>query len=62
MKELRKSVESLSKELHEEKLTRGAAEEALRHLREAHSEADAKAHELSVKLAEGRICLFISRI
>ncbi|KAF2312486.1 hypothetical protein GH714_034848 [Hevea brasiliensis] len=55
MEELHKRIESLSRELHEEKQTRVAAEEALKHLREAHSEADAKAQELSAKLAEGRM-------
>ncbi|KAJ9172583.1 hypothetical protein P3X46_015800 [Hevea brasiliensis] len=54
MEELHKRIESLSRELHEEKQTRVAAEEALKHLREAHSEADAKAQELSAKLAEAQ--------
>lgn len=53
--ELHEKIESLSRELFEEKQTRVAAEEALRHLREAHLEADAKAQELSTKLAEGQI-------
>ncbi|KAG8662870.1 protein GRIP isoform X3 [Manihot esculenta] len=51
---LHQRIESLSRELHEEKQTRRAAEEALKHLREAHSEADAKAQELSAKLAEAQ--------
>ncbi|CAN1330802.1 Protein GRIP [Linum perenne] len=52
VKELNEQIESLSKELNEEKLTRGAAEEALKHLRESYSEADQKAQELSAKLTE----------
>lgn len=56
-KELQERIESLSKELSEEKQTRGAAEQALQHLQEAHSEADAKVHELSAKLMEGQIFL-----
>lgn len=55
VKELYERIESLSKELHEEKETRGAAEKALEHLRVAYSEADAKAQEFSTKLAEGQI-------
>ncbi|XP_023007646.1 protein GRIP-like isoform X1 [Cucurbita maxima] len=54
LKELQQRVESLSKELSEEKQTRGAAEQALQHLQEAHSEADAKVHELSAKLIEAQ--------
>lgn len=52
--ELRGKIESLSKDLHEERLTRGAAEEALKHLQELHSEADAQSQELSIKLAEAQ--------
>lgn len=52
VKELRERIESLEKELLEEKQTRGAAEAALKHLTLAYSEADAKAQELSAKLAE----------
>lgn len=55
VKELREMIESLKRELLEEKQTRGAAEEALKHLRMAYSEADAKAQELSANLAEGQI-------
>ncbi|XAR73693.1 hypothetical protein NMG60_11007756 [Bertholletia excelsa] len=51
-KELQKKIESLSRELLEEKQTRGAAEEAMKHLQEVYSEADKKAQELSTKLAE----------
>ncbi|CAK9321374.1 unnamed protein product [Citrullus colocynthis] len=54
LKELQERIESLSKELSEEKQTRGAAERALQHLQEAHSEADAKVHELSAKLMEAQ--------
>lgn len=53
VKELREKIESLSRELLEEKQTRGAAEEALKHLRAVYSEADAKSQELSAKLVEG---------
>lgn len=56
-KELHERIESLNKELSEEKQTRGAAEQALQHLQEAHSEADAKVNELSAKLIEGQIFL-----
>ncbi|GFY87821.1 golgi-localized GRIP domain-containing protein [Actinidia rufa] len=54
VKELRAKIEALSRELSEEKQTRGAAEEALKHLRAVYSEADAKAQELSAKLAEAQ--------
>lgn len=54
VKELRERIESLSKELQEEKETRGAAEKALEHLRVHYEEADAKAQEFSAKLAEGQ--------
>ncbi|XP_022923353.1 protein GRIP-like [Cucurbita moschata] len=54
LKELQQRIESLSKELSEEKQTRGAAEQALQHLQEAHSEADAKVNELSAKLIEAQ--------
>ncbi|XP_050241571.1 protein GRIP-like isoform X3 [Quercus robur] len=54
VKELRESIESLKRELLEEKQTRNAAEEALKHLTVAYSEADAKAQELSAKLAEAQ--------
>ncbi|KAG8481663.1 hypothetical protein CXB51_026493 [Gossypium anomalum] len=53
LKELHDRIESLSRELDEEKQTRVAAEEALKHLREVYTEADAKAQDLSGKLAEG---------
>nr|XP_023929292.1 protein GRIP [Quercus suber]POE89660.1 protein grip [Quercus suber] len=54
VKELRQRIESLKRELLEEKQTRNAAEEALKHLTVAYSEADAKAQELSAKLAEAQ--------
>ncbi|XP_057469349.1 protein GRIP-like isoform X1 [Actinidia eriantha] len=54
VKELRAKIESLSRELSEEKQTRGAAEEALKHLRAVYSEADVKAQELSTKLSEAQ--------
>ncbi|KAJ7944071.1 protein GRIP [Quillaja saponaria] len=53
-KELHERIESLHKELLEEKQTRDAAEEALKHLQTSYTEADAKAQELSVKLAEAQ--------
>ncbi|KAK4583753.1 hypothetical protein RGQ29_021750 [Quercus rubra] len=54
VKELRERIESLKRELLEEKQTRNAAEEALKHLTVAYSEADVKAQELSAKLAEAQ--------
>lgn len=54
--ELHDRIESLNKELLEEKQTRGAAEEAMKHLQAVYTEADAKSQELSAKLAEG--CTF----
>ncbi|XP_030975755.1 protein GRIP-like isoform X2 [Quercus lobata] len=54
VKELCERIESLKRELLEEKQTRNAAEEALKHLTVAYSEADAKAQELSAKLAEAQ--------
>lgn len=58
VKELREKIESLSRELLEEKQTRGAAEEALKHLRAVYSEADAKSQALSAKLVEGQSSFF----
>lgn len=55
VKELQERIESLNKQLLEEKQTRSAAEEALKHLQTSYSEADAKAQELSEKLMEGQI-------
>ncbi|BBH08092.1 Golgi-localized GRIP domain-containing protein [Prunus dulcis] len=54
VEQLRQTIESLNVELLEEKQTRAAAEVALKHLQEAHSEADSKAQELSAKLAEAQ--------
>ncbi|TYJ14298.1 hypothetical protein E1A91_A10G108800v1 [Gossypium mustelinum] len=54
VKELHDRIESLSRELDEEKQTRVAAEEALKLLREVYTEADAKAQDLSGKLAEAQ--------
>lgn len=45
---------SLSREIDVEKQTRVAAEQALEHLREAYSEADAKAQEYSAKFSQGQ--------
>lgn len=53
--DLHEKIQALSRELHEEKQTRVAAEEALKHLRELYTEADARAQELFAKLAEGEI-------
>lgn len=52
VKALQEKIESLNRELKEERQTRFAAEEALKHLRESYSEADARVLELSSKLAE----------
>ncbi|KAL3838845.1 hypothetical protein ACJIZ3_023436 [Penstemon smallii] len=52
--QLREKLESLNRELVEERQTRGAAEQALEHLRVEHSEADLKTHELSAKVAEAQ--------
>lgn len=58
VKVLYEKIESLNRELLEERQTRGAAEEALKHLRAVYSEADANAQELSAKLAEGCTLFF----
>ncbi|CAL9245246.1 unnamed protein product [Arabidopsis halleri] len=52
LKQLQEQVASLSREIDVEKQTRVAAEQALEHLREAYSEADAKAHEYSTKFSQ----------
>ncbi|KAK4479990.1 hypothetical protein RD792_013045 [Penstemon davidsonii] len=52
--QLHEKIESLNRELVEERQTRGAAEQALEHLRVEHSEADMKTQELSAKLAEAQ--------
>nr|XP_027078594.1 protein GRIP-like isoform X1 [Coffea arabica] len=54
VKELEEQIESLRRELLEERQTRDAAEEALKHLRAVYSEADAKAQELAAQLAEAQ--------
>lgn len=54
-KELQERIESLNSQLLEEKQTRSAAEEALKHLQTSYSEAEAKTQELSEKLIEGQI-------
>ena len=56
--QLQETVELLNAQLSEERLTRVAAEEALKHLQVAHSEADAKALDLSLKLTQGLIFFF----
>lgn len=50
---LQREIESLKRELFDERQTRVAAEEALKHLRAEHLEADVKVQELSAKFAEG---------
>ncbi|KAL3377801.1 hypothetical protein AABB24_003947 [Solanum stoloniferum] len=50
--DLNEKIKSLNRELLEEKQTRGAAEGALKHLQTLYLEADTKAQELSVKVAE----------
>ncbi|KAJ4964098.1 hypothetical protein NE237_024037 [Protea cynaroides] len=52
VKELHEKIESLNRELLEQKQAQDAAEDALKHLHTAYSEAEANAQELSVKLAE----------
>ncbi|XP_043712900.1 protein GRIP [Telopea speciosissima] len=52
VKDLHEKIESLNRELLEQKQAQDAAEDALKHLRASYSEADAKAEELSAKLAE----------
>lgn len=58
VKELRERIQSLNKEFLEEKQTRIASEEALKHLQMTYSEAEAKAQELSEKLVEG-VVMFV---
>ncbi|KAL6588259.1 hypothetical protein OROMI_001237 [Orobanche minor] len=53
VREMREKIESLKRELVEERQTRGAAEEALKHLSAAHSEADMKVQVLSATISEG---------
>ncbi|CAJ1930632.1 unnamed protein product [Sphenostylis stenocarpa] len=54
VKELKEKIQVLNKEFLEEKQTRIASEEALKHLQMAYSEAEAKGQELSEKLAEAQ--------
>lgn len=58
VKELQARIESLNTQLLEEKQTRRAAEEALKHLTSSYSEADKKAQELTAKLITGQILFF----
>ncbi|KAI4387321.1 hypothetical protein MLD38_005162 [Melastoma candidum] len=51
---LKNQIESLRRELLEERQTRGAAENALKHLQAANSEAEARCHQLEAKLAEAQ--------
>jgi len=57
VKELKEKILLLNKEFLEEKQTRIASEEALKHLQLAYSEAEAKAQELSENLVEGMLYL-----
>ncbi|RDX75525.1 Protein GRIP, partial [Mucuna pruriens] len=57
VKELQERIQLLNKEFLEEKQTRTASEEALKHLQEAYSETEANAQELSEKLAEAQMKL-----
>ncbi|XP_057448949.1 protein GRIP [Lotus japonicus] len=54
VKELQERLELLNKEFLEEKQTRIASEEALKHLQVAYSEAEAQAQKLSEKLVEAQ--------
>lgn len=54
VKELQERIQELDRGLLEEKQTRRASEEALKHLQMVYSEAEAKAQELSEKLAEAQ--------
>ncbi|CAN6970660.1 unnamed protein product [Brassica rapa subsp. trilocularis] len=54
VKQLEETVESLTREIDVEKQTRVAAEQALEHLRESYSEADAKAQEYSTKFSQAQ--------
>lgn len=59
VKTLHAKLDTLDRELLEERQTRGAAEEALKHLRAVYIEADAKSQELTAKLAEGFTFLYL---
>lgn len=54
VKELQERIQSLNKEFLEERQTRIASEEALKHLQMAYSDAEAKAQELSENLVEAQ--------
>ncbi|KAG2278019.1 hypothetical protein Bca52824_060574 [Brassica carinata] len=54
VKQLEETVESLTREIDVEKQTRVAAEQALEHLRESYSEADARAQEYSTKFSQAQ--------
>ncbi|KAL9245588.1 hypothetical protein vseg_019221 [Gypsophila vaccaria] len=54
VKILHNKLELLASQLEEEKQTRLAAEQALHHLRESFSEADARAQDLSLHLAQAK--------
>uniref|UniRef100_A0A1J3D0Y6 Protein GRIP n=1 Tax=Noccaea caerulescens TaxID=107243 RepID=A0A1J3D0Y6_NOCCA len=54
VKQLEERIASLSREIDVEKQTRVAAEQALEHLREAYSEADAKAQEYSTNFSHAQ--------
>lgn len=54
LRELNGEIESLKREVLEERQTRCAAEEALKHLTAEHLEADTKAQELAAKLDEAQ--------
>lgn len=53
MKHLQGKINSLNKEIQDQRETQKAAENALEHLRAEYSEADGKVQELSLKLIEG---------
>lgn len=55
VKELSMKIESLTKELKDQRHLQLAAEDALNHLRLAYSESDTKAQELSAELLRGQI-------
>ena len=62
VKQLEETVESLSREIDVEKQTRVAAEQALEHLRESYTEADARAQEYSTKFSQGFAIIWENRI
>ncbi|KAH0448048.1 hypothetical protein IEQ34_021848 [Dendrobium chrysotoxum] len=54
VRQLQEKINSLNKELQEQRETQKAAENALEHLRAEYSEADGKVQELSLKLIEAQ--------